>query len=387
MGITEKFYQELEGFRDFSKVCDPLRYHPVPDDWTVLVADVVASTSAIDAGRYKDVNALGVSCIVAAVNACRGTEIPYVFGGDGATILVPPSRLEDAQSALLGVANIAECSFGLDLRVGAVPVRTLLANGHRFGIARLVLSDDVSLAMFSGDGVNVAEEWVKAPNSLFCHDHSEANQALLDGFECRWEPLKSTKGSILSLLVIARDHMVYNQVLGFIEDLGDVDEVRPSKITNLRIDSDLSGFTTEASLITRTASGLRHLLHRTRTLLITSIGRLLLRLRLNFGGFNGRSYLQETVAQTDFRKFDGALRMVLDLDEEQRVELQGYLAARHLDGALCYGAHVSDHALMTCFIQDYMGRHLHFVDGGDGGYALAARQLKAQLKERLDTAA
>jgi Protein of unknown function (DUF3095) len=38
---------------------------------------------------------------------------------------------------------------------------------------------------------------------------------------------------------------------------------------------------------------------------------------------------------------------------------------------------------MTCIVQSYNGNHLHFVDGSDGGYALAAHQLKQQLKAAL----
>jgi hypothetical protein len=38
---------------------------------------------------------------------------------------------------------------------------------------------------------------------------------------------------------------------------------------------------------------------------------------------------------------------------------------------------------MTCYVHDVNdGNHIHFVDGGDGGYAMAARELKAQLRER-----
>ena len=44
--------------------------------------------------------------------------------------------------------------------------------------------------------------------------------------------------------------------------------------------------------------------------------------------------------------------------------------------------HTSETALMTCVIDGYDGNHVHFVDGADGGYALAAKQLKAQLKAR-----
>ena len=35
---------------------------------------------------------------------------------------------------------------------------------------------------------------------------------------------------------------------------------------------------------------------------------------------------------------------------------------------------------MTCAISAYQGDHVHFIDGADGGYALAAKQLKGQLK-------
>ncbi len=40
---------------------------------------------------------------------------------------------------------------------------------------------------------------------------------------------------------------------------------------------------------------------------------------------------------------------------------------------------LSDHAVMTCLVVSVMdGRHVHFVDGGDGGYTRAATAFKAQ---------
>lgn len=41
--------------------------------------------------------------------------------------------------------------------------------------------------------------------------------------------------------------------------------------------------------------------------------------------------------------------------------------------------HKSREALVTCIVRSFTGNHMHFVDGSDGGYALAARGLKAQL--------
>lgn len=45
-----------------------------------------------------------------------------------------------------------------------------------------------------------------------------------------------------------------------------------------------------------------------------------------------------------------------------------------------YGFHVSDRALMTCLVYEEQGRHIAFIDGADGGYALAAKVLKEKLK-------
>jgi len=71
--------------------------------------------------------------------------------------------------------------------------------------------------------------------------------------------------------------------------------------------------------------------------------------------------------------------MVLDLTGAEHAALVAGLTAEHAAGHLAFGTFASSSALMTCLIFDRRGEHIHFVDGGDGGYALAARQLKAQL--------
>ena len=60
--------------------------------------------------------------------------------------------------------------------------------------------------------------------------------------------------------------------------------------------------------------------------------------------------------------------------------LQAYLEGQRREGRLVYGMHKSTEALLTCIVFSYNGNHVHFVDGSDGGYAMAACGLKAQLK-------
>jgi hypothetical protein len=91
------------------------------------------------------------------------------------------------------------------------------------------------------------------------------------------------------------------------------------------------------------------------------------------------AYRNELVENSDFRKFDGMLRMVMDGSETQATALQVFLESEHHAGKLVYGLHKSREALVTCIVQSFSGNHMHFVDGSDGGYALAAKGLKQQL--------
>jgi len=51
-------------------------------------------------------------------------------------------------------------------------------------------------------------------------------------------------------------------------------------------------------------------------------------------------------------------------------------------GVAVYGTYRQDSVLMTCLVPSAVeDDHMHFIDGGGGGYAQAARMLKAQLKE------
>ena len=80
-------------------------------------------------------------------------------------------------------------------------------------------------------------------------------------------------------------------------------------------------------------------------------------------------------------KFDGLLREVISGTSEQRKVLENYLEKRFKENELVYGIHSSDSALVTCMINNRSGDHYHFIDGSDGGYAMAASKMKEQLKK------
>ena len=106
------------------------------------------------------------------------------------------------------------------------------------------------------------------------------------------------------------------------------------------------------------------------------LGTLLFKYDLHAKGVEGIKYKQDAIANTDFQKFDDALRMVIDSTPEQTASLIAFLEHHRQNGDCYYGAHIADEAIITCLIFQRVGKHLHFIDGGNGGYTLASQKLK-----------
>src|SRR5437763_14403884 len=117
---TDIFYGSIPVFRGFTSLMDPALYAPLPDDWTVGIADIVESTRAIANQRYKAVNMAGAAVIAAVTNALEGREFPFVFGGGGAGVAGAPDDLERAREALAATAAGGQEDLDLVMRVALV---------------------------------------------------------------------------------------------------------------------------------------------------------------------------------------------------------------------------------------------------------------------------
>lgn len=166
----------------------------------VGITDVVDSTSAVAAGRYKDVNFAGASAIAALGYAWDSFDFPFVFRGDGAAFALRPSRLETATLALRQTVQFVREVFQLDLRAGLVSVKDIRAAGSDVRTARYSASKTAIYAMFAGGGLNWADRQIRAGKSTIEQilTHNAPN---LNGLTCEWAPIPSQSGEILSLLV------------------------------------------------------------------------------------------------------------------------------------------------------------------------------------------
>jgi hypothetical protein len=105
---------------------------------------------------------------------------------------------------------------------------------------------------------------------------------------------------------------------------------------------------------------------------------LVMRFGIRVGGFVPKTYVQQVVENSDFRKYDDGLRMILDCTLELENALTQRLARAASTGIVRYGLHRQDAAMMTCFTPSALrSDHVHFIDGARGGYASAATALKA----------
>ena len=105
---TLHFYRDLTPLSSFAEATEARTHKDVPEDWWIVIADVAGSTQAIEAGAYKKVNTVGVACIAAVANVDRSVDLPFIFGGDGATFAVPEALRERVECALRGAQPTAK---------------------------------------------------------------------------------------------------------------------------------------------------------------------------------------------------------------------------------------------------------------------------------------
>jgi hypothetical protein len=381
MPSDDDFYAKLPIFDGFASIMEPSLYRPVPDDWFVGLTDVVESTRAIEAGRYKAVNTAGASVIAAVTNALGNRLFPFVFGGDGASFAVAAKDFDLARAALAATSTWAAEELGLELRAALVPVKLIREQGLDLRVARFAPSRNVSYAMFSGGGLGWAERQMKEGRRYAVPPASAGARPDLNGLSCRWREIPAAYGIILSLLVTPVTNgdpafrALVEELLALIESSGEA--ARPVPDSAPGVAWPPAGLDIEARASRKSDQSL--FARRLSLLAETLFGFVVMRFGLKVGGFDAANYKREVVENSDFRKYDDALRMTLDCSAGLADRIDGRLAKAEADGVAIFGAHRQPAAIMTCIVPSiYESNHVHFVDGAAGGYALAARQLKGR---------
>ena len=379
MSQSIDFYKNLPTHNRFIDIANPQYFQPAPEDWMVVVTDVVGSTKAIEAGRHKEVNIAGILSIVALMNNYQDIEYPFAFGGDGATFLLPTSSMSQIKDVLAETRHMCQETFGLNLRVGFVSAKEVYAAGHTLQVGRFQSSPYYAQAVLIGSGFDYAEALIKTEPTnapyLLPSEYQAPQKANYTGLVCPFQNIQNSKEETISLIIkltsmdTAQQREILNQILQHFDTIfGDKLNYHPLA-NEIHPKMALSSQTYNmVSIHAQQKGGIKFYLFWLMHKFLHFIIHLSVKL-------TPKSFVRDA----DFRKFDGSLKMIMACSTADRLKLERFLAELHQQGLLFYGLHVSDKAIVTCLTEFSTMKGVHFVDGADGGYAFAARSLKKQI--------
>ncbi|MBK6384217.1 MAG: DUF3095 domain-containing protein [Chitinophagaceae bacterium] len=353
-------------------------FFKIPSSWHVLITDVKKSTVAVENGLHETVNLVATGSIVAVLNIAykENLTIPFFFGGDGATFIVPPIILDAVMKALIKHQQNTEVNFGIMLRVGHVPVEKIYAEGHSLNISKLRTSDLFSIPVLLGNGLSYAERIIKGEAYLLTPPTLTDDELDMSGMQCRWDKIKPPENydEVVSLLVVCREQVnqaeVFKKVIDHIDKIyGNHQKRQPITVSKLKLKGTLKKIGREMQV----RMGSYKPMYLLRTWFTTLLGSLYFRTK------PGKRYLAQLVDMSDTLVIDGKINTVISGTQQQRKELDAALNELEKDGYINYGLHVSKESVMSCYVRGMDEHHIHFIDGSDGGYTKAASVLKKKI--------
>jgi len=385
MSGSARFYLELPVLTEFSAVMQPERFAPLPQDWHIAACDVRNSTAAVQRGDYKEVNTAAAAAVTAVLNVAGHVDVPFAFEGDGSVFCVPPGLIDAVREALAKTRDLASRSFGLELRVATLPVTRVREAGLDILVARYRVSQNYVQAVFAGGGMAWAERYMKDPATapLCAVDAATPARGSHEGLECRWQDIPSPHGETVSLMVraVSTDARtgaeVYRALIATVQAIYGSEELcHPVTVPALSMALGAKRLGNEVGVRAADESAWGRWRYLMRTRLVVLLGWFLMKLGLRTEETDWSLYKQTLVQNSDVRKFNDVYRQILAGTAAQREALTAWLEERYKRRELVFGLHVTDRAHMTCLIFNYSGKHLHFIDGADGGLFSAAKAFK-----------
>ena len=357
-------------------------FQPVPDDWFVVLTDIQGSSENVRRGNQQQINLVASGSVIAALNIAHEAqiEIPFFFGGDGATVLAPASIHDQLLNALAEhQANTAK-NFGLMLRLGSVAVSDLHAANQSLAIAKAARCPAFSVPLILGNGLSFAEDKIKSENDASTNEGNLAHELNLEGMECRWDTVSPPGDAeeVVCLLAVSNSEEQmstnFQTVLKSIEEIyGDRQQRNPISQEKLALKPSLRRITTEMRCKTGGFDWHYLLENWFRTLIGPSYFRYT---------EEGRANVASLPDLADTLVMDGRVNTVISGSPDQRMRLIAELNRLENSGSVTFGYDVSKASVMSCYVRDRNDQHIHFVDGENGGYTNAATMLKAKLKRQ-----
>jgi hypothetical protein len=366
----------------YQLLVDNQLFKEVPIDWCVIITDIKNSTSAVNSGLHENVNLIATGSIVTVLNIAfkANISVPFFFGGDGATFIVPPRIVDDVMKSLLKYRDNTLQNFNLDLRAGIVAVDEIYKKGHTLKISRFSSSETFSIPIILGDGLAYAEQIIKGEDYLLSGHNTASDEIDLSGMQCRWDKIEPPENSeeVVTLIVIAQNCEkqagVFSKVIRHLDQVyGSAEKRQPISVSKLIFRTSFNSLGQEM----KHRFGKIKIFELIKSWLINIYGYIYFRTQ------SGKKYLKQLVEMSDTLVIDGRINTVITGTEKQRLTLQNELNKLEKGGEILYALYVSGESIMSCYVRDLEDDHIHFVDGAEGGYTQAAGILKQKIRAKL----
>jgi hypothetical protein len=350
----------------------------VPEEWEIVLTDIRSSSIAVAYGMHRTVNLIATGSIVCVLNIAHEHQviIPFFFGGDGATFLIPGNLVEEVLETLWIYREQIDGNFGLELRVGSISVKEVYAAGQKLKIAKYSNSPNFIIPVIIGNGLTFAEQQIKGNDTLPTVRASGRFEVNLSGLQCRWDQIAPPcdNNEVVTLLICAVQKndqgCAFSKVLVELDSIYGIPQKRqPISESKLRINSTIRDI--GQAMLAKV--GTHKWYNVLKEWLSVIYGYIYFRTR------SGKTYLSTLVEMSDTLVLDGRINTVITGSRKQREQLLAALEDLEANDEILYGIHVSHASVMSCYVPDHKDGHIHFVDGSGGGYTQASRMLKEKI--------
>jgi len=379
------FYKKLQkhnkGLVDL--LSDEMSFTNLPEDWYIFVVDIQNSTQAVQNGMHENVNLSAAGSIVTVLNEVKKINnqirIPYFFGGDGTTFIIPSMFQKQILSLLENYRHHVKNNTSLILMVGCMEVKEIYELNKKIKIAKLALTDHLTIPIVLGSGLKYAEDVIKSSFIDSQIKLSEIESINLIGMECRWKEIKPKEENNKIVCLLVNCHIdqiqmeVYKSIFEkLIDTFGKYEERNPVSRSKLQLNTSINKIREELKIKTTEYSFITLL----KNWFGTIVGNFF------FKVFNKRvEYLRNIPLLSDTIMLDGVINTVFSGSQEKIDEFLTFIDELEKQGKIKYGIHITHSSIMSCYVEDRNAKHIHFIDGTEGGYTKAAMMYKSKLSK------
>ena len=358
---------------------------PVPDNWYVVMVDIENSTQAVQNGLHHEVNISATGSIVVVMNELKkmkqGLKIPYFFGGDGTTFIIPSIFHKRIIKLLDDYRIHIKKTTSLILKTGSIQVSDIYDTGKSLRIAKLKLTNRLTIPIVLGSGLKYAEKKIKESFVPSSDNMKKISTVNLKGMECRWEQIKPLKNEarvvclILNCLKEEKQPQIYKQVFQQLDEIfGSYEDRKPISLPKLHLDISVEKIRKEM----RIRVGKTDWLYLIKNFLVTFLGPYYFEFTRE-----GKQYLEDVTKLSDTIMVDGTINTVFSGTKKEIELFVAFANNLEKEGIIKYGIHVTHASIMSCHVENRTKDHIHFVDGTEGGYTSAAIMLKEKMLSKI----